>query len=70
MSTVMYSAAGSVANAVHSSAVKPLQRFRVQALTSGKHGQSRQSSMLSLKPLKQRRQRQDIEQRVKEPRVY
>ena len=60
MSTMMYSAAGSVANAV----IVCQFDFRgllVRALTSRKHSKSRQSAMLSLKPLQQGRQCQDIE---------
>lgn len=70
MSTIIYSAAGSVANAVDSSACNSPQIFLSQALTSRKHCKSRQSSMLGLKPLKQRRQRQDIAQCVKKASMY
>jgi hypothetical protein len=41
-----------------------------RVLTSRKHGQGVESSILGLKSLKQRRQRQDIEQRMKETRMY
>jgi hypothetical protein len=70
MSTIIYSVAGSVANAVGSSACNSLLSSLSQALTSRKHCKSRQSSMLGLKPLKQRCQRQDIAQRVKEASMY
>lgn len=43
--------------------------FSSEQLTSRKHSQSRQSPMLGLEPLKQRRQGQDIEQRVEESKM-
>lgn len=45
-------------------------RCTVVVLTSGKHSNRGQSSMLGLKPLQQRRQRQEIEQRVEESKMY
>ena len=39
-------------------------------LTSSKHGQSVESPILGLKSLKQRRQRQDVDQRMEETRMY